>query len=175
MRGPALLNKIMTPIERFNLAWLIYAMTDTPDNHKRYYYDSKNARFFHLEIPAHRDGAIEFYDAIGLTLAGELYHDLFMRLENPYAKSSDIMEIRRLSKDQKMDIQLQFLNRIGCKNYLCSVTLQRAEDHFIMDEVMAEQENSLLYALWEKFKLEVARHYINNSSKATGISVNLLC
>ena len=163
----------MTPIEQFNLTWLEDAMTDLPDSYKRYYYDGKIGRFFHVEEPANRDLAIEFYDVTGLSIDDREYSDLFTRLEIDCHANNEIMEIARLCKAQKIDIQLQFLRRFDETKYWATVVRHQGAGEFILNELMAEPENILLDIRWQMFKMEVIRYYIQSFSQATGIQIHL--
>jgi hypothetical protein len=166
-------KKSMSPIEQFNLTWLEGAMTDLPDSNKSYYYDGKNGRFFHVEEPADRDLAIEFYDTTGLSITDKEYRDLFIRLEINCNPDNEIMEIARLYKAQKIDIQLQFLDRFGEKKYWATVLRQQGAGPFRLNELMTKPENILLNVRWKMFKMEVIRHYIQSFSQATGIQIHL--
>src|ERR1700744_521070 len=107
----------MTAIERFNLTWLANAMTDSPDSNRHYYYDIRNRSFFYVKQPANPDGALELLNALGFPITGDEYFDLFMRMVNLHAGKDEIIEIYRLGKAQKRDIQWQFLSRfVGQKN-----------------------------------------------------------
>lgn len=168
----------MTLMEKFNLLWLANAMTDHPDSNNHYYYDSKNRSFFHIKTPLQYDGGIELYDAAGMELPQEKYHELFMRLTNLSASSGDIIEIGRLGTVQKRDIQWQFLNRFCAHRYhfkyFMAVIEQPEHESFVLDRVISGKDNDRLLSLWEKFKLEVIRIYANNFARTLGIEFNLM-
>lgn len=164
-------------MERFNLSWLAHAMTDSANSNNRYYYDSGNRRFFRVKNPLLYDGGIEIYDAAGLELPRQDYHDLFLRLTNSSAVNNDIVEIGRLGTAQKRDIQWQFLTRFcGHKyhfKYFMAVIEQPEHEAFVLDSIIRDNENERLLLLWEKFKLEVIRLYANNFAHTLGIEFNL--
>ncbi len=162
----------MSPNEQFGLNWLLNAMT-CPGTYQRYYYDSIRLRLFHITLPDGRDGPILFYDALGISLDGNDYHELFMRMENCNGACSGIVEICRFSRAQKIDIQQQFLNRLEKFRFLIKLTDEQDDGTFILDKVLAGPAYARLEGIWEKFKLEVARYYVQQLSLVTGIQVDL--
>ncbi|WP_183574391.1 hypothetical protein HDF18_02595 [Mucilaginibacter sp. X5P1] len=163
----------MNPTEQFGLNWLLNAMTCPETRYKRYYYDSIQQFLFHIVLPNDRDGPILFYDALGISVDGKVYHELFMRMENCHRPFSGIVEICRFTIVQKVDVQRAFLKRLHKWKYLIKVTDQQEEGTFILDEVLCKPEYALLEPVWRKFKLEVARYYVQSLSRATGIQVDL--
>lgn len=168
----------MTMTEQLNLTWLAHAMTESPDSHSHYYYDSKNNSFFNVKIPAGYDGAISFYDIAGLELSQDDYHELFMRLANLSDPVHEIMEIGKLTAMQKRDIQWQFLSRFcGHKyhfDYFVAVIEQPEDERFVLDRLFAGEESARLRAVWEKFKLEMIHIYAINFARTSGIELNLM-
>jgi len=162
----------MSPTEQFGLNWLLNAMT-CQSNYQHYYYDSIKLRLFHITLPDDRDGPILFYDALGISLEENTYHELFMRMENCNGACSGIVEICRFSRVQKVDIQQQFMSRFNQFRFLTKMTDEQGEGPFILDEILAKPPYVGMEGIWGKFKLEVARYYIQQLSLVTGIQVDL--
>ena len=166
----------MKQIEQFNLYWLAEAITDSTKSVKHYYYDSRNCNFFYSKATTGYDGVMEFYKPMGIAIKGNDYYELFMRLVNPYISDGKIIEIIKLDKIQKRDIQWRFLNKFGGHRYhfkyFMAVIDQTEEDHFVLDKMMAGSDDYLL-SLWETFKLEIIRQYVTGIAKIACIEIDL--
>lgn len=167
----------MKQIEQFNLYWLAEAMTDSTKSAKHYYYDSRDRSFFYSKTPAGYDGVMEFYKPMGLAIKGDDYYELFIRLVNPYISNGGIIEIVKLDKIQKRNIQWRFLNKFGGHKYhfkyFMAVIDQTEEEHFVLDKMITGNGDDHLFLLWDAFKLDAIRMYVTNFAKAAGVEIDL--
>lgn len=159
----------MSETERYNLLWLLNAMT-LPVNYdqERYYYDGQRKDFFYTikskDIPF-GFGILNKFDH---HYSKEIESDLAVRLELINDESSEIIEIPRINVAEKIDIQLQFLSRMPgtyWHNELIQAVENQQDDYkFVLDTVLIENDNSAAMSkYWDDYKLQTIISYLSVS------------
>jgi hypothetical protein len=156
----------MTATERYNLLWLLRAMTLPMDyEYERYYYDGRRKELFYTAKAKDNPFSIVVLNKFDLQYSNEIESDLAVRLELIYDERSEIVEIPRINVVEKVGIQLEFLSKLPgtyWHNELIAAVEQQEDDYkFVLDTVLIENDNSAPMAkYWDDYKLIVVKLYI---------------
>jgi len=137
----------MTESERYNLLWLVNAMT-LPINYdqERYYYDGFRKEFFYIIKSVDIQFGYGILNIFDCHYSKEIGSDISVRLELINDESSEIVEIPRINVVEKIDIQLQFLSKLpGTFHHnelIRAVEQQRDVNKFVLDSALIENDNS---------------------------------
>ena len=169
----------MTVNERFNLYWLLRAIT-APCNYclEQYYYDLKRKELFSVLHLTDYSPAILILDKFSLRYPLDIESDLAVRLELITYKRMKIVEIPRMDITEKIDTQIQFLSILGDQlhqqEYIQAV-IQQSETHgFVLDNLLKKYDSSApIKPYWEYIKLQIAASRINKLIVNAGIKIDI--
>ncbi len=168
----------MTDLEKFHVMWVARAMAVPVKSLNRYYYDGMTGKFFYSRRVKADAEVVELLDSIGMYLMGDEYHDLLNRLLSIEHPSSEILEIPRLTVQQKIELQTIFLGSLKSPQhyylYIENVKEQNDSNGFILDSLLKENDvmNSL-FTTWNSFKELTIYKYINEYSEAVDYKMDL--
>lgn len=166
----------MTDIQKTNLLWLAMAMTAPQSVNDRYYYDAITELFFYTkQVGAEIVGLYSFLD---YPLSEREYKDISVRIEPVNNEVCGIIEIPRLTIEEKIAIQLDFLsNRGGIyhpEELIIAVKNQKDDYRMILDTVLTENSsNAPILSQWEEFKLKAIFQYIRHFNSSIGLALSL--
>ena len=169
----------MTVNERFNLYWLLRAIT-APCSYclERYYYDLKRKELFSVLHLTDYSPAILILDKFSFRYPLDIEGDLAVRLELVAYRRMKIVEIPRMDITEKIDIQIQFLSMLGDKlhqqEYIKAVIHQNETHGFVLDNLLKKYDSSApIRSYWEHIKLQVASTHIKKLILNAGIKMNI--
>jgi len=162
----------MTDIERFNLFWLCHAMTAPVKSEERYYYDARTRKFF-----AAKEACL--FDMVDLSIIAPIATDLSERLAAMDSEASEIVEIPRLSVQDKVAVQLLFLSKfpgvIHEEALRLAAEKQPDADGFVLDTLLDKDETvAPMSHYWDDFKLKTIQFYLEKFTGLVGIAFRLL-
>jgi len=169
----------MTVNERFNLYWLLRAIT-APCGYRleQYYYDLKLKKLFSVLHLTDYSPAILILDKFSLRYPLDVESDLAVRLELVSYKRMKIIEIPRMDIAEKIGTQMQFLSILGDDQYqqeYIQAVIQQSETHgFVLDNLLKKHDSSAAIApYWEHVKLQIAGMYVNKLTGNTGVKMEI--
>ena len=169
---------IHTETDNYSLLWLENAMTlpvGYPDQH--YYLDVRTNNLFALVNMEENDCMVyvdRFYRELDVSAANELAE----RVAAADHKISQVFEIPRVTVDEKISLQLEFIAKLPQGSHISNlseyVKQQPNDSSFVLDFVLSEDHKSALIAkYWEEYKLDTISRYINQFIKQPNSSHRL--
>jgi hypothetical protein len=169
----------MTVNERFNLYWLLRAIT-APCSYclEQYYYDLKRKELFSVLHLADYSSMILILDKFSLRYPLDIEGDLAVRLELIAYRRMKIVEIPRMDITEKIDVQVHFLSilsdRLHQQEYMRAVIQQNETHGFVLDNLLKKYSSSApIRPYWEYTKLQLAANHIRKLVSNAGIKMDI--
>jgi hypothetical protein len=148
-------------------------MTAPEFANERYYYDAVTELFFYTK---YIDNTVALYTFLDYPLSEREYNDISVRLELIDEEACEIVEIPRLSVQEKIATQLDFLCNIktgyNLNKLITEVVNQKDDYKMVLDIVLSENNNYAPMApFWEEFKLKTVFTSINRFTSKVGIEL----
>jgi hypothetical protein len=151
----------MSVNERFNLFWITRALTISCQfDQERYYYDTIHHNLFSI-IKLQSESIV--LDRYNLRYDNITEADISVRMALSVGHHSSIIEIPRLSVNDKKEIQFGFLSLSADKLHygkcILAVSEQTDEDGFVLDALFHRRHT--LTPHWEALKLQLSFGYMS--------------
>ena len=150
--------------DSYSLLWLENAMTlpiGYADQH--YYFDGISNNLFAL-INMDENDHMAYVDRFYQELDADASNELAQKLAYKTSELSPVVEIPRLTVEEKINLKLEFIAKLPGNNYstlITTVNKQPNDSSFVLDCVIDENQFALAAKHWDEYKLETISSYFD--------------
>ncbi len=130
---------------------------------QHYYFDGRSNNLFAF-VNLDENDRMTYVDRFYQELDAAAPNELAQRLAYKESALSKVVEIPRLTVQEKINLQLAFIAKLPGSNYsnlITTISKQPNDSSFVLDFVIDEEQFVLAAKHWDEYKLETISSYFD--------------